>query len=585
MGKGRDLGAITILQFFSKLSQGTAQMTTSRQALRLGLRLGLTRLLGFYYAHIGYYLGQLHYYHASYAQLALMLAGAICDGTGVLPGAAVPAAALFNGLYGALSVLFFAFSILPLTLALLVHDGPRTAILKPLAQLARLSPLFFILQSRAIAHYFSMEFAVGGASYIPTGRGLAISHQKFSELYASFAASSIYPGIELLLLLVLPKFICPSLTLTYWAVAFAGLTPLALLLGPAIFNPEAFVLQKVKEDFVDWCQWLGRREKKDKYNAVNSWSDFHALKQEDKARVRSHALLLPSKEMLFGLPLLLVAYETMQPHGWGALHFALLGLPIAPFAATLIVLLGAAAAARLPFVKSAKAEDGRSSLKLLLMSSSGFWIIFSLSLCCVGIFTAEIVVICSSYTTNLGLKLPFAVWATLLCARYFSWRVACNILLYLCQAGSARAFATGSNKGEKEWTRVGTFVAQTLACTVAALALLGDAILGLLLQLPVLLIACIPGVARLHHFSLLGLTQSKMANLSKMTNDPALLARNAPALLPYASHFDVQQGGSDIAVERMGASLFEGHSSGGVELSSSKPEAISYTKRKTSSVI
>ena len=100
-----------------------------------------------------------------------------------------------------------------------------------------------------------------------------------------------------------------------------------------------------------------------------------------------------------------------------------------------------------------------------------------------------------------------------------------------------------------------------------------------------LLIACIPGVARLHHFSLLGLTQSKMANLSKMTNDPALLARNAPALLPYASHFDVQQGGSDIAVERMGASLFEGHSSGGVELSSSKPEAISYTKRKTSSVI
>ena len=31
VGKGRDLGAITILQFFSKLSQGTAQMTTSRQ--------------------------------------------------------------------------------------------------------------------------------------------------------------------------------------------------------------------------------------------------------------------------------------------------------------------------------------------------------------------------------------------------------------------------------------------------------------------------------------------------------------------------------------------------------------------------
>ena len=50
-----------------------------------------------------------------------------------------------------------------------------------------------------------MEFAVGGASYIPTGRGLAISHQRFSELYASFAASSTYPGAELLLMLVLPR--------------------------------------------------------------------------------------------------------------------------------------------------------------------------------------------------------------------------------------------------------------------------------------------------------------------------------------------------------------------------------------------
>eukprot|EP00962_Isochrysis_galbana_P013548 scaffold3837_cov110-Isochrysis_galbana.AAC.3 len=44
------MGAISILQFFSKLSQGTAQMSTSRQALRLGQRLSLGRLLGFYCA-------------------------------------------------------------------------------------------------------------------------------------------------------------------------------------------------------------------------------------------------------------------------------------------------------------------------------------------------------------------------------------------------------------------------------------------------------------------------------------------------------------------------------------------------------
>ena len=40
-------------------------MTTSHQALRLGLRLGLTRLMGFYYAHIGYYIGQVLWLHLS----------------------------------------------------------------------------------------------------------------------------------------------------------------------------------------------------------------------------------------------------------------------------------------------------------------------------------------------------------------------------------------------------------------------------------------------------------------------------------------------------------------------------------------
>ena len=62
VGKGRDMGFLSILGFLCKLSSGTAQMTTSRQAYRLGTRLGLARLFGFYYGHTGYYVGQLHFY-------------------------------------------------------------------------------------------------------------------------------------------------------------------------------------------------------------------------------------------------------------------------------------------------------------------------------------------------------------------------------------------------------------------------------------------------------------------------------------------------------------------------------------------
>jgi hypothetical protein len=50
VGKGRDMGFLSILGFFSKLSMGTVQMSTTRQAYRLGVRLGLARLMGFYCA-------------------------------------------------------------------------------------------------------------------------------------------------------------------------------------------------------------------------------------------------------------------------------------------------------------------------------------------------------------------------------------------------------------------------------------------------------------------------------------------------------------------------------------------------------
>ena len=96
LGKGRDMGFLSILSFFCKLSSGTAQMTTSRQAYRLGVRLGLARLLGFYYAHIGYYVGQLHFFHATYLTFAFTFLSSVADGTGLLPGVSSSALSLIH---------------------------------------------------------------------------------------------------------------------------------------------------------------------------------------------------------------------------------------------------------------------------------------------------------------------------------------------------------------------------------------------------------------------------------------------------------------------------------------------------------
>ena len=81
-------------------------MTTSRQAYRLGVRLGLGRLLGFYYGHIGYYFGQLHFYHCAWLFLAIAFVGAVADGTGVLAGAGYTTALGLNNMYGLIYLLF-----------------------------------------------------------------------------------------------------------------------------------------------------------------------------------------------------------------------------------------------------------------------------------------------------------------------------------------------------------------------------------------------------------------------------------------------------------------------------------------------
>ena len=78
--------------------------------------------MGFYYAHVGYYVGQLHFFHASHSLLALLLAGALVESVGVLPVAAA-CAELANTVFGLLFILFFVSTLVPLSLCLLAEDG------------------------------------------------------------------------------------------------------------------------------------------------------------------------------------------------------------------------------------------------------------------------------------------------------------------------------------------------------------------------------------------------------------------------------------------------------------------------------
>ena len=81
-------------------------------------------------------------------------------------------------------------------MAPLLHlwQGPISAIIEPLLQLFTGSPIFFIAQSRLVGQYLAAEFAVGGAQYVATGRGLGVTRKPFHELYANFCSACIYSG-------------------------------------------------------------------------------------------------------------------------------------------------------------------------------------------------------------------------------------------------------------------------------------------------------------------------------------------------------------------------------------------------------
>ena len=444
----------------------------------------------------GFYLGQLHFYHAAYLPLALAYVGAAADATGVLSGAAAPALAVLELVYGVLAAAFLGGSLLPLALTALAEDGALAALTTPLVQLLSGSPIFFILQSRCIGAYFSGEFATGGASYIPTGRQLAISHQPFSRLFAGFGASCLYPGAELVLLLGLRILAMPtSLPIHAWCLV--GLMPVALLWGPAFFNPHAFKPRRAAADLRDFCIWIVEDD---------GWATYFQGLCQRKRDVAAHSLLLPSKELLLASGLGIVAYDAMRPYGWGFPHLAVVALPLVPFGLTLALLLVMHACRALGCCsRGPERRRGR-----LLLSS------FSLVL-----LMAEALLVLALWP-----RLPRGHVATLVGLRFFSWRFAFNTLAYLGRDGlpplSTAAGAAhpppmhavydgeGGAHGRSASAACAWFCAEAARRMVSAHALLADSVLGLLLQLPVLLLALVPWLHRLHFLLLFRTTHNRL---------------------------------------------------------------------------
>lgn len=104
--------------------------------------------------------------------------------------------------------------------------------------------MFFIFRQQTSAHYFSQDVYYGGASYIATGRGFALTHSSYVKLYSSFGRSHIYFGYQLALMALTLAFLSiPSYSLSTWGV---WLVAVSLFFAPFWFNPLAFDFIRVR---------------------------------------------------------------------------------------------------------------------------------------------------------------------------------------------------------------------------------------------------------------------------------------------------------------------------------------------------
>ena len=463
------MGFLSILSFFCKLSSGTAQMSTSRQAYRLGIRLSTARLLGFYYAHTGYYLAQLHFYHVAYSLYALAFVGSVAEGCELLPGAARATGEPLDVIYNIMYLSFLGAAMLPMVVVFLLENSTPRALWLVLRQVLSASPLYFFVQSRCIGHYLSGEFASGGAAYIPTGRGLAIEHQPFHMLYASFATVCVYPGLELGCFILFAP-IAGSYNLGTASLLLALLMPVALLYGPALFNPRCFELDLLLKDLRLWVAWL-------RDDGPKGWSGHFRAICDKKQGSHPRAVVLPSKEMLISFPLLLIAHEGMRPHGWGFVATTLLAVPLAPFAVVALILVFW----RPSPSADAKAEPPQPSVRML-------------ALCVALALFGESVALLGAIP---GLSAANVV--SLLAARYFSWRYLTNSIAYLIT--SAKAAAPSADTESAAYLALRAVCLSTLRVathTAAALLFVSDVLMGLVIQLPCVLIAALPLASTLH---------------------------------------------------------------------------------------
>lgn len=280
--KGRDLGFNSILNFTTKIGAGMGEQLLSREYYYLGTQLPMDRFLSFFYAHPGFHLNNLFISLSLQLFFLLLLnLGALNHETIVChfeKNKSLTSLQIPLGCYNIAPALhwvtIFVFSIFivffiafaPLLVQEFLEKGVLQSSSRILLHLVSMAPLFEVFVCQVYSNSLLNNITFGGAKYIPTGRGFAISRVNFSVLYSRFSVISIYTGIQIFMMLLFA-------TASMWqpALLWFWITVISLCFAPFLFNPHQFSFTDFFIDYRNFLIWLSSGNSVFKQN---SWISY-----------------------------------------------------------------------------------------------------------------------------------------------------------------------------------------------------------------------------------------------------------------------------------------------------------------------
>ncbi len=211
------------------------------------------------------------------------------------------------------------------------------------------SPAFEVFATQISSHSIASNLTFGGARYIATGRGFAVTRISFSILYSRFAGPSIYLGMRTLVMLL-------YVTLTLWSgwVTYFWVSILSLCIAPFLFNPHQFSFADFIIDYRlvfifiisiviltsryrEFLRWMNRGNSR---SHSNSWIGYCRLSRTMITGYKKKKLGHPSEKLSGDVP----------RAGWRAVIFSEVIFPIVMAILFVICYM---------FVKSFPDRDGR----------------------------------------------------------------------------------------------------------------------------------------------------------------------------------------------------------------------------------